>query len=194
MADEIRGQIKAAEFPPSAQPSFQPSDTTSANHELRNVVAPATAQPQPVDRREAQQQQAVELTARSGVAKNAEEERSLSMTIGRERTSSSSISTVTRISGKVEFRGLAKIEGEVAGEISGDDIEITPSAVVMARVTANRLKVGGQVNGEIFARERIELLPTARLRCTIITPQLVVIEGAQFDGDCKMPRAPTRSS
>jgi cytoskeletal protein CcmA (bactofilin family) len=55
------------------------------------------------------------------------------------------------------------------------------------------LKVGGQVNGEIVARQRIELLPTARLRCTITTPTLVVTEGAQFDGDCKMPRAPTSS-
>jgi len=140
------------------------------------------------DPREAQEQQAEELTARMRVEKKAEEERSFSMTIDRERTSPSSINTVTRISGKVEFRGLAKIEGEVEGEISGDDIEIMPSAVVMARIRANRLRVGGQINGEIFARERLELLPTARLRGTIITPKLVVMEGAQFDGDCKMPR------
>jgi cytoskeletal protein CcmA (bactofilin family) len=143
---------------------------------------------------EAREQQAEELTPRMRVEKNADEERSLSMTIDRGKTSSSSISTVTRISGKVEFRGLAKIEGEVEGEISGDDIEITSSAVVMARVTANRLKVGGQVEGEIIARERIELLPTARIRCAIITPKLVVMEGAQFDGECKIPRAAERSS
>jgi len=65
--------------------------------------------------------------------------------------------------------------------------------VVTARITANRLKVGGQVNGEIVARERIEVLPTARLRCTITTPTLVVTEGAQIDGDCKMPRTPSSS-
>ena len=108
-------------------------------------------------------------------------------------TAQSCISKGTRIFGKVEFRELAKIEGEAEGEITGEEIEIAPTAVVTARITANRLKVGGQVNGEIVARERIEVLPTARLRCTITTPTLVVTEGAQFDGDCKMPRTPSSS-
>jgi cytoskeletal protein CcmA (bactofilin family) len=106
-------------------------------------------------------------------------------------TGPSCISKGTRIFGKVEFQERAKIEGEAEGEITGGEIEIAPTAVVTARITANRLKVGGQVNG--VARERIEVLPTARLRCTITTPTLVVTEGAQFDGDCKMPRAPRSS-
>jgi cytoskeletal protein CcmA (bactofilin family) len=103
-------------------------------------------------------------------------------------TTLSCITKGTRISGKVDFGVGAKIEGEAEGEITGDEIEIGSSAVVLARITANRLKIGGQVDGEIVARERVELLPTARLQCTITTPTLVIAEGAQFDGDCKMPR------
>ena len=103
------------------------------------------------------------------------------------KSSSSCISQGTRISGKLDFGEMATIDGEAEGEITGDKIEIAPSGVVIARITANRLKISGQVNGEIVARERVELLPTARLRCTITTPTLVVTEGAQFDGDCKMP-------
>ena len=61
-------------------------------------------------------------------------------------TAQSCISEGTRIFGKVEFRELAKIEGEAEGEITGDEIEIAPTAVVTAHITANRLKVGGQVN------------------------------------------------
>jgi cytoskeletal protein CcmA (bactofilin family) len=115
------------------------------------------------------------------------------MAIDPERTSPSCISLGSRITGKVEFRALATIEGEAEGEIMGDEIEIAPSAVVLARITANRLTVGGQVDGAIVARERVDVLRTARLRCTISTPTLVITEGAQFDGDCKMPRAPTSS-
>jgi hypothetical protein len=59
---------------------------------------------------------------------------------------------------------------------------------VLAHITANRLTIGGQVDGEIVARERIEVLPTARLRCTLTTPILTITEGAQFDGDCKIPQ------
>jgi cytoskeletal protein CcmA (bactofilin family) len=94
----------------------------------------------------------------------------------------------TKISGKLSFKETARIEGEAEGEITGDEIVIAPGAVVTARIAAVRLTIGGSVSGEVIARERIELLPTARMRCTITTPTLVLNEGAQFDGDCKMPR------
>jgi cytoskeletal protein CcmA (bactofilin family) len=93
----------------------------------------------------------------------------------------------TKISGKLNFRAPAKIEGEAEGEITGDVILIAQGAVVTARIAGTRVTVAGQVNGEIIARERLELLPTARLKCTITTPSLVLNEGAQFEGDCKMP-------
>ena len=60
-------------------------------------------------------------------------------------TGPSYISKGTRIFGKVEFQERAKIEGEAEGEITGEEIEIAPTAVVTARITANRLKVGAQV-------------------------------------------------
>src|SRR6266478_3233898 len=94
------------------------------------------------------------------------------------------ISKDSRISGKLDFLEPAEIEGEVEGEITGSVIVIAPTAVVTARITAARLTIGGQVDGEIVARERIEVLSTARLRCTIVTPTLVLAEGAQIDGSC----------
>ena|SRR5690242_19767032 len=94
----------------------------------------------------------------------------------------------TRVSGKLSFKAPARIDGEVDGEISGDDIVISQGAVVTARITASRVSIAGTVSGEIVARERVELLPSARVRCTISTPSLALAEGAKFDGDCKMPR------
>jgi cytoskeletal protein CcmA (bactofilin family) len=94
----------------------------------------------------------------------------------------------TKISGKLNFKQPARIEGEAEGEITGDEIVIAPGAVVSARIAAARLTIGGTVSGEVVARERIELLSTARIRCTLTTPSLILNEGAQFDGDCKMPR------
>ena len=110
------------------------------------------------------------------------------MAVTNEAAFESRIGKGTKVSGKVNFRAPAKIEGEVEGEISGDDILIAQGATVSARIAATRITIAGQVSGEIIAREKIELLPTARLKCTITTPSLVLNEGAQFDGDCKMPR------
>jgi cytoskeletal protein CcmA (bactofilin family) len=103
-----------------------------------------------------------------------------------ERAGSCCISKDSRISGKVDFLEPAEIQGEVEGEITGGEVVIAPTAVVTARITASTLTIDGQVKGEIVACERIELLPTARLQCNIVTPTMVLTEGAQFDGDCRM--------
>jgi cytoskeletal protein CcmA (bactofilin family) len=110
------------------------------------------------------------------------------MAVDPDRAFGSCISRGTKVSGKLNFREPARIEGEAEGEIIGDEILIAPGAVVTARIAAVRLTIGGNVTGEVIARERVELLPTARLRCSLTTPSLVLNEGAQFDGDCKMPR------
>jgi len=93
-----------------------------------------------------------------------------------------------KASGKLSFRGPVKIEGEADGEITADEIVIASGAVVSARVSATRVTIAGSFSGEVTARERVELMPTAHARCTISTPSLVLNEGAMFDGDCKMPR------
>jgi len=188
LVGEIGDQTTEDKFP-SPQPVLS---GTPPIHELRSSNAPTTAPREPVEQLDVQKQQAEKLQAKTRFERRARE--ALSMTIDSGKTSPSCIARGTRISGKIEFRDLAKIEGEAEGEITGDEIEIAASAVVMAPITANRLKVGGQVVGEIVARERLEVLSTARLRGAITTSKLVVAARAQIDGDCRMPREATSSS
>lgn len=107
---------------------------------------------------------------------------------GSESGFASRIGKGTRVSGKVLFKGPARIEGEADGEITGDEIVVAAGAVVNARITAARVTVAGMLSGEIIASERVELVETARVRCSISAPRLVLTEGAKFDGECKMPR------
>jgi cytoskeletal protein CcmA (bactofilin family) len=94
-----------------------------------------------------------------------------------------------RIAGTLSFRAPVKIEGEAEGDITGDEIVIAEGAVVTAKITATRLIVAGRLSGEATAREKIELTASARVQCRLTTPSLVLSEGAQFEGDCKMPPA-----
>ena len=103
-------------------------------------------------------------------------------------TEDSRIGKGTKISGNLHFHGAVRIEGEADGEIVGDEIIIAEGAIVSAKITATRLIIAGTVNGEIVVRQRLELLSSARLRCTVNTPTLILNEGAQFDGECRMPR------
>ena|SRR5579885_415373 len=93
----------------------------------------------------------------------------------------------TRISGTLSFGAPVRIDGEVEGELSGDEITISEGAAVNAKLTATRLTVAGRLEGEAAVRDRIELLATARVECRLTTPSLVLREGAQFNGDCKLP-------
>lgn len=106
-----------------------------------------------------------------------------------EDATESKLGTGARISGKLNFRGPVRIEGEAEGEITGEEIVIANGAVVSARIFATRVTIAGIFSGEITARERVELLATARAQCMIRTPSLVLNEGATFDGDCRMPRS-----
>jgi cytoskeletal protein CcmA (bactofilin family) len=109
------------------------------------------------------------------------------MALNEESGFESKIGKGTKASGKLNFRGPVKIEGEAEGEITGDEVIIANGAVVSARISAAKVTIAGAFSGEVTARERVELMATARAQCTINTPSLVLNEGAQFDGDCKMP-------
>jgi cytoskeletal protein CcmA (bactofilin family) len=94
----------------------------------------------------------------------------------------------TKISGKLNFGALARIEGEVEGEITGKELVVMESAVVNAKVRAHKLIVAGSITGEVIASEAVELMATARAQGSLHTPKLILHEGAIFEGDCKMPR------
>jgi hypothetical protein len=64
------------------------------------------------------------------------------------------------------FHKSSRNWGQAEGEITGEEIVIAQSALVTARIRAKRLRVAGQVTGEIVAHECIELLPTACVRGT----------------------------
>jgi cytoskeletal protein CcmA (bactofilin family) len=106
-----------------------------------------------------------------------------------EKAFESRIGKGTKLSGKLNFKAPVKIEGEAEGEITGDEIVIAPGAIVSARISAVRVVIAGNLSGELIATERIELMPTARVRCNLSAPSLILSEGAQFDGQCRMPRA-----
>jgi cytoskeletal protein CcmA (bactofilin family) len=46
--------------------------------------------------------------------------------------------------------------------------------------------IRGKVEGNVTAKEKVELLAPARLHGNIASPRLVITEGVVFDGDCSM--------
>jgi cytoskeletal protein CcmA (bactofilin family) len=93
----------------------------------------------------------------------------------------------SKISGKLEFDGATRIDGQVDGEIKAkESLVIGESAVVTAQIKANAIIVAGKVSGDIVATQRLEIRPSARVIGNLTAPILIVHEGAMFEGHCSM--------
>jgi len=81
------------------------------------------------------------------------------------------------------FDHTARILGHFEGSISAKgELQIAESATCKASVEASKIMVDGAVDGNIAARERVELTAKARIKGDLVAPRLVVAEGASFVG------------
>lgn len=95
----------------------------------------------------------------------------------------------TSFSGTLQFEGTVRLDGQFEGNVVGSDLLIVgEAATVRADIQIGSLVVGGRVEGNIAARRRVELLPTAQVSGTIKTPSLIVRDGATLNGNCEMRR------
>ena len=89
--------------------------------------------------------------------------------------------------GKMTFEGVFRLDGKVEGEIfrSGTLI-ISETAAIKGKVEVDALILNGMVEGEVNARERVEIHSKGKLYGTVFSPTLVIQDGGVFEGNCKM--------
>lgn len=93
----------------------------------------------------------------------------------------------SRVSGQLTFHGPATIDGSVEGEVLCHGVlTIGEEAEVRAKISGEVVIIRGTVEGNVEAKEKLELEKPARLFGNIQAPRLVVTEGVLFDGDCSM--------
>jgi cytoskeletal protein CcmA (bactofilin family) len=100
----------------------------------------------------------------------------------------------TEFEGELRFRDTFRVDGRIKGKIVSDNTLIVgESGNVEAEVDCGVVSIRGSVSGRIHGRQRIELLAGARVHGTLISPKLVIEEGALFEGNCDMSAAPKRA-
>jgi cytoskeletal protein CcmA (bactofilin family) len=96
----------------------------------------------------------------------------------------------SRITGQLAFEGSVRIDGSVEGEIRClETLTIGEGAEVRARISSRVVIIRGKVEGNVTAKDKIELLAPGRLFGNVSTPRLIITEGVVFDGDCSMGAA-----
>jgi cytoskeletal protein CcmA (bactofilin family) len=97
------------------------------------------------------------------------------------------IAAGSRVEGTLTGPTELLIEGEVDGEIRVDSaVMIGTEGVVRGPVTAQVVRVGGRVIGDVQASDRVEVAPSGGLEGDIAAPRVVIAEGAFFKGRIDM--------
>jgi cytoskeletal protein CcmA (bactofilin family) len=89
--------------------------------------------------------------------------------------------------GKLMFDGTVQVNGDFRGEVLSDGTLIVgPEAKLAAQIQIDTLIVEGHIEGTIEAKQRVELRRGANLVGDIISPSLVIEDGAVFQGRSQM--------
>ncbi|HTP41325.1 MAG TPA: polymer-forming cytoskeletal protein [Nitrospiria bacterium] len=93
------------------------------------------------------------------------------------------------ITGTLNFKGTMRIDGRIEGQIvTTGTLVVGEGGQIHADIQAGVVVCGGTIEGNIVARERVQLLTPSVLTGTVRTPLLIIEEGAQFNGTCEMER------
>ena len=88
--------------------------------------------------------------------------------------------------GDIETKGTLRVDGSVEGNITADWVVLGEKAHIKGDVAARGVVIGGRVDGNIKAKEIIEIKNKGHLYGEIVTGKLVVVEGGIFDGRSRM--------
>lgn len=87
------------------------------------------------------------------------------------------------IKGNLKFTGELTFDGKIDGEIQTDGVlNLGDSAVVNGNINAQNVVVRGKINGNIVAKEKIDIKTKAELFGDIRASKLSVEEGVTFVG------------
>ena len=93
----------------------------------------------------------------------------------------------TEFEGKLFFSGTVRVDGHFKGEIlSEGTLIVGDDALIESEVQVSRLIVSGEVRGNVFAAEKVEIHPPGKVFGNIQAPAVVMEEGVVFEGCCRM--------
>jgi cytoskeletal protein CcmA (bactofilin family) len=97
------------------------------------------------------------------------------------------ISKGTEISGNVNSQGDMRVEGQIDGSLTSKArVVIGDSGEVKGNITAHNAVISGKVIGNVLVSELLFLKSTAKIFGDIVVGKIVVENGAEFNGTCKM--------
>ena len=91
------------------------------------------------------------------------------------------------VNGPIKLRGGIIVYGKVYGDIYTDGpVRITISGEVIGDVHASDAHIGGSIKGNVTVSNRIVLGRKSELKGDLMYRNLIIEDGAQFEGSCSV--------
>jgi cytoskeletal protein CcmA (bactofilin family) len=92
-----------------------------------------------------------------------------------------------RFEGKLTFEGTVRIDAVFVGSIVTNDVLVVGEAArIDADITCGTIVVHGEMNGNIKAKNAVEIRQGGKVRGDLETPSLAIEKGALFQGAVHM--------
>ncbi len=102
-------------------------------------------------------------------------------------TVSSILGENCKFTGDVEAKGTLRIDGVLDGKIEASDTVIVgKGGTVKGEIHASHAVVSGTVEGNVFAKRKVELEAGSKLIGDVESVSLVIQDGVFFEGSSKM--------
>jgi cytoskeletal protein CcmA (bactofilin family) len=105
--------------------------------------------------------------------------------------SATTIAQDTRVEGTVSGSADIVIQGEVDGTINSTGrVTVSESGLVKAAIRGRAIRVSGRVEGNLTADELIELEPGGAVHGDLLSPRILIKDGANLQGQVEMSKPP----
>ncbi|MDH4232218.1 MAG: polymer-forming cytoskeletal protein [Nitrospirota bacterium] len=94
--------------------------------------------------------------------------------------------------GNVDSKGTLRVDGVVEGNINADWVVVGETAHIIGNIIARGIVVGGKIDGNLMAKEIVEIKNKGYINGEIMSKKLVIAEGGIFDGKSTMQREETK--
>jgi len=98
------------------------------------------------------------------------------------------IGSNSNFKGDIDTKGTLRLDGTMEGNANADQIIIGEKAFLKGSAIARGIIVGGRVEGNLKAKEVVEIKSKGQVNGDIFTSKLTIVDGGIFEGRSSMQK------
>ena len=88
--------------------------------------------------------------------------------------------------GELNTKGELRVEGSINGPVNADSVILGQGATIKGEITAKRIIVEGTVEGNLKAKDFVQIKSTGKVFGEIFTDKISIMEGGVVNGKVQM--------